>query len=40
MLSMECDSLIGLNGSGKTTLFNILAGETDKDSGEIYIQKI
>ena len=31
--------LIGLNGSGKTTLFNILAGETDKDSGEIYIQK-
>ena len=31
--------VIGLNGTGKTTLFNILAGETDKDSGEIYIQK-
>ncbi|MCF6461244.1 ABC-F family ATP-binding cassette domain-containing protein [Clostridium sp. Cult3] len=31
--------LIGLNGSGKTTLFNILAGETLRDSGEIYIQK-
>jgi len=31
--------LIGLNGSGKTTLFNILVGETEKDSGDIYIQK-
>lgn len=31
--------VIGLNGSGKTTLFNILAGEVEKDSGEIYIQK-
>lgn len=31
--------LIGLNGSGKTTLFNILTGEIEKDSGEIYIQK-
>ena len=31
--------IIGLNGSGKTTLFNILAGETPKDKGEIYIQK-
>ncbi|QQY80106.1 ATP-binding cassette subfamily F protein 3 [Keratinibaculum paraultunense] len=31
--------LIGLNGSGKTTLFNILAGETHKDAGEIYIRK-
>lgn len=31
--------IIGLNGSGKTTLFNILAGETHKDKGEIYIQK-
>lgn len=31
--------VIGLNGAGKTTLFNILAGETDKDSGDIYLQK-
>lgn len=31
--------LIGLNGSGKTTLFNILSGEIEKDSGDIYIQK-
>ncbi|GFN35048.1 ABC-F family ATP-binding cassette domain-containing protein [Tepidimicrobium xylanilyticum] len=31
--------LIGLNGSGKTTLLNILAGETPKDSGDIYIRK-
>jgi len=31
--------LIGLNGSGKTTLFNILAGEIEKDSGDIYIQR-
>ena len=31
--------LIGLNGSGKTTLFNILADETQKDEGEIYIRK-
>lgn len=31
--------LIGLNGSGKSTLFNILAGEIERDSGEIYIQK-
>lgn len=31
--------VIGLNGSGKTTLFNILGGETSKDSGDIYIQK-
>jgi len=31
--------LIGLNGSGKTTLFNILANETSKDSGDIYIRK-
>lgn len=31
--------VIGLNGSGKTTLFNILSGEIQKDSGEIYIQK-
>lgn len=31
--------VIGLNGSGKTTLFNILAGETYMDNGEIYFQK-
>ena len=31
--------LIGLNGSGKTTLFNILSGDTLKDSGEVYVQK-
>ncbi len=31
--------IIGLNGTGKTTLLNILAGELEKDSGEIYIQK-
>ncbi len=31
--------LIGLNGSGKTTLFNILAGESLNDSGNIYVQK-
>ena len=31
--------IIGLNGTGKTTLFNILSGETSKDSGDIYMQK-
>lgn len=31
--------VIGLNGSGKTTLFNILSGEVEQDSGDIYIQK-
>ena len=31
--------VVGLNGSGKSTLFNILAGETTKDKGDIYIQK-
>lgn len=31
--------VIGLNGSGKTSLFNILSGNIEKDSGEIYIQK-
>lgn len=31
--------VIGLNGSGKTTLFNILSGELQQDSGDIYIQK-
>ena len=31
--------VIGLNGSGKTTLFNILAGNIQEDSGQVYIQK-
>jgi len=31
--------VIGLNGAGKTTLFNILAGEVQQDSGEIYVQR-
>ena len=31
--------VIGLNGSGKTTLFNILNGDIQQDSGEIYIQR-
>lgn len=31
--------VIGLNGTGKTTLFNILSGELNKDSGDIYIQR-
>lgn len=31
--------VLGLNGAGKTTLFNILSGEVDKDSGDIYVQK-
>ncbi|NLV89127.1 MAG: ABC-F family ATP-binding cassette domain-containing protein [Tissierellia bacterium] len=31
--------VIGLNGSGKTTLFNILSGEVELDSGDIYVQK-
>lgn len=31
--------IVGLNGTGKTTLFNILSGETQRDNGDIYIQK-
>nr|WP_300004206.1 ABC-F family ATP-binding cassette domain-containing protein [Tissierella sp.] len=31
--------VIGVNGSGKTTLFNILAGNIEKDSGEVFIQR-
>ncbi|HOH69168.1 MAG TPA: ABC-F family ATP-binding cassette domain-containing protein [Sedimentibacter sp.] len=31
--------LIGLNGAGKTTLFNILTGNLEPDSGEIFLAK-
>ena len=31
--------LIGPNGSGKTTLFNIISGNIQKDSGDIYVQR-
>ena len=31
--------VVGLNGTGKTTLFNILAGNSSRDSGDIYVQK-
>ena len=31
--------VVGHNGSGKTTIFNIISGETSRDSGEIYVQK-
>lgn len=37
--SGEKIGLIGSNGSGKTTLFNILAGETEKDAGDIFIRR-
>ncbi len=33
----ECVAILGRNGCGKTTLFNILAGNMDYDSGEVYI---
>lgn len=32
-------ALIGPNGSGKTTLFNMLAGRTEPDQGELTIRK-
>ncbi len=32
-------ALIGPNGSGKTTLFNMLAGRTEPDEGELTIRK-
>ena len=32
-------ALIGTNGSGKTTLMDILAGETDADSGKLHRQR-
>lgn len=31
--------VIGVNGAGKSTLFKIIAGETEKDSGDIYTAK-
>ena len=33
----ECVAILGRNGCGKTTLFNILTGQMDYDSGEVYI---
>ena len=33
----ECVAILGRNGCGKTTLFNILTGQMDYDSGEIYV---
>ncbi|MBO4219504.1 MAG: ABC-F family ATP-binding cassette domain-containing protein [Clostridia bacterium] len=31
--------IVGVNGSGKTTLFKIMAGETEADSGNVFIAK-
>ncbi|TJX14907.1 ABC-F family ATP-binding cassette domain-containing protein [Tissierella creatinini] len=31
--------ILGLNGTGKTTLLNILSGELERDSGDVYVQK-
>ncbi|MGM9588954.1 MAG: ABC-F family ATP-binding cassette domain-containing protein [Faecousia sp.] len=33
----ECVAILGRNGCGKTTLFNILTGQMDYDSGEVYV---
>ena len=33
----ECVAILGRNGCGKTTLFNILTGQMDVDSGEVYV---
>ena len=30
-------AILGRNGCGKTTLFNILTGQMDYDSGEVYV---
>ena len=32
-----CVAILGRNGCGKTTLFNILTGQMDYDSGEVYV---
>ena len=34
----ECMGIIGENGSGKSVLIRILAGELEKDQGEIYLE--
>ena len=33
----ECVAVLGRNGCGKTTLFNILTGQMDYDSGEVFV---
>ena len=33
----ECVAILGRNGCGKTTLFNILTGQMDYDTGEVFI---
>lgn len=35
LTSSECVGIIGMNGSGKTTLFNIIAGESHAQKGNI-----
>lgn len=34
----EIVSLLGVSGGGKTTLFNIIAGLSDPDEGEVYLE--
>lgn len=34
----EIVSLLGVSGGGKTTLFNIIAGLTEPDKGEVYLE--
>ena len=33
----ECVAILGRNGCGKTTLFNILIGQMEYDSGEVFV---